>query len=706
MNGLQEASLQTRLKVALVRICRECGVDIEMLRAEQMLHQAMLAWPGDENELWSKWLVECCENLSLRARCLELSVEQVAQLALDGAKLAGGYSAAAGILVVVNGEASGLYLAEGPLEETRYVARTELQDFANDRGQSNRSLLWVVVEHPELTDIGSTTEPHVSPIKRLLMIIRPEWSDIWLILVFAFFAGVLNLATPIAVEALVNTVTFGQLLQPLIVLAIFLFGFLAFAAVMKALQAYLAEIIQQRLFVRVAADLAYRLPRVEASALNVSYGPELVNRFLDVVTLQKVVAILLLDGVSIILATFIGLVVLAFYHPWLLGFDVLLVLVIGVGLFLLGKGAIASGIDESKMKFKLTAWFQDVMRCQLSFKTKGGTAFVADRSNQLTTQYLNRRQSHFRILFRQILYTLALQAVAGTALLGVGGWLVMQGQLSLGQLVAAELIVTAILSSIAKLGKHLEGFYDLVAAVDKLGYLFDLPSERHSGVIENLRTGEGLPVRFVDLRSHGGRWFSAHALSGDIAPGERVAILGPAASGKTMLTRILYGLDEPTSGRVEIKGCEPRALRPDVLRSSVAVVGEVEIFEDTISENVHLGRPSITARAVRSALQKAGLLEDLLRLPDGIETKLLPSGFPLSSSQQRLLMIARAIAGTPDLIVIDGILDCLPDELLDRTLNLLLAPETTWTLIVTTTRPMIANRLDRQFSFELKQAVA
>ena len=175
---------------------------------------------------------------------------------------------------------------------------------------------------------------------------RPEWSDIWMILVFAFFAGVLNLATPIAVEALVNTVAFGRLLQPVLILAVLLFGFLAFAAVMQGVQTYVAEVIQRRLFARVAADFAYRFPRVASSSLDGKYGPELANRFLDVVTLQKVVASLLLDGVSIVLATLVGMTVLAFYHPWLLGFDVLLLIMIVAGLMVLGRGAVSSGIEK------------------------------------------------------------------------------------------------------------------------------------------------------------------------------------------------------------------------------------------------------------------------------------------------------------------------------------------------------------------------
>lgn len=689
------------LAAALVRLCRECGEDIEMLRAERITREAREAWPGDEAEQWTTWLVESCESVHLRARQVRLTVDEAVELAADGAKLAGGYKSDAGLQIVVGGVRSGLLVADGAFESCRVAPKAELYDWgADSAGEAE----WVVVEHPELTSVNSGDDLHDRPVARLYKIVRPEWSDIWMLVVFALFAGVLNLATPLAVESLVNTVAFGTLLQPVLIIALLLFGFLSFAALMKAMQTYVAEIIQRRLFARVAADLAYRLPRVETHSLANHYGPELVNRFLDVVTLQKVVANLLLDGVSIVLATLVGMTVLAFYHPWLLGFDVLLMVVIGVGLLVLGRGAIASGIDESKHKYGLTAWFEDVIRCQNAFKADGGPSFAFDRANQLTAKYLKTRRAHFRILFRQIVFTLTLQAVAGTVLLGVGGWLVIQQQLSLGQLVAAELIVTTILASLAKLGKHLEGFYDVVAAVDKLGYLFDLETEHPSGLTSELRTGHGLPVELMGVRAATGECLASHPLSVSIEPGERVAVVGAAGSGKSTLARILYGLEPPVSGRVEIGGCDPTDLRHDVLRAAVGLVGDGEFFEGSIMENVRLGRPTITTSHVRAALGQVGLLESVLALPDGVEQKLLPNGAPLSGNQQRLLMLARGVAGGHELLVVDGVLDALPEEQLEQAITLLQSDGHAATVVVLTAKRSIADRFQRHFSLRRRQS--
>jgi putative ABC transport system ATP-binding protein len=688
----------TELAAVLVRISRECGAPVEHLRAEQLLRDARVAWPGEESELWITWIAEVCRSLDLRAREAELTVEEAHLLAEDGGVVVGAWRSGYGPIVLISeGD-----VAEGEIDQRLGLSNKDLAELSLESGGKR----WLVVEHAERVDANQSPRLKSRPISRLALLLRPEWRDIWTIGVFAFVAGLLSLSTPIAVEALVNTVAFGQLLQPVVVLAAMLFGFLAFAALMQAMQAYVAEIIQRRLFARVAADLAHRLPSVDHSQLNGEYGPELANRFLDVVTLQKVVAQVLLDGISIVLTTLVGMTVLAFYHPWLLGFDVLLLAMVIGGLLVMGRGAIRSSIDESKYKYQLTSWLQDSIRCETAFKPAGGAEFVVDRANLLTTKYLDLRRAHFSVLFRQILFVLGLQAVAGTILLGGGGWLVIQGQLSLGQLVAAELIVSTILSSFTKLGKHLEGFYDAVAAIDKLGILFDLPTERHDGLLVVEGSDGGLEVALKEVTISGAHGRLDEGLTLRIDPGRRLAILGPAGSGKSALCSVLYAAAKPQSGRVTVAGVDPADVRPDVLRGAVSLVNEIEVFEGTIAENVHLHRRGVGTTECRAALEVVGVLDMCLALEEGIDTPLTASGWPLSRSQQRLLMLARGIAGVPQLLIIDGLLDSMPDAQLDRALTAIMAPHRQWTVVVATGRRDVAERLDQIVELDSERPIS
>ena len=678
------------LATALVRINREMGEGVERLRADQLIRDAREAWPGETADHWSKWLLEASLSVGLRVRTTRRTLDDAISMARDGAVVVGYNAKEGGACVVLDGDARQVRLAAGEIDDSVSVPREEFDQSLEPAGEGDQHP-WLVIDHPEISEAEHLAK---KPVLRLLRLVRPEWNDIWVVLVFAFFAGVLSLAVPIAVESLVDTVAFGRVLQPVFVLAILLFVFLAFAAVMQSLQTYVTEIIQRRLFVRVAADLAYRLPRVDHAALGGAYGPEVVNRFLDVVTLQKVVASLLLDGVSIVLVTVVGMTVLAFYNPWLLGFDVLLLATMVSGLLALGRGAVSAGIDESKMKYRLVSWFEDLIRCEVGFKTQGGSDFAIDRANLLTAEYLTKRRIHFRVLFRQINFTLVLQAIAATVLLGAGGWLVIQKELTLGQLVAAELIVTMILASMAKLGKHLEGYYDAVAAVDKLGALFDLQLERHDGLVSG-SDGRGVKVDLHGVRRAQSGATLVEAITALLQAGERVAVFGGAATGKTTLLRIIGGLELPSDGRLEIDGVDPRDLRPDILRRRVAFVGEPELFEGTIEENVHVRRPSVRASDVRSALHAVGVLGDLLRLPQGLQTKINASGAPLTQTQQRLLMFARAISGEPRLLLVDSALDALPDDDMQRVREALLDEQRGWTVIVSTGRRSVCSPLER-----------
>lgn len=695
----QPPRLQFDLAATLVRITRELGTGIEHLRAEQLLTEARAAMPGEPEERWAEWLTEGARGLGLQAKQKQLTLEQALSLAQDGALLIGD--------TCVNDEPTILLDFDGKCAELATSCdegcqRHELARLM--RGQTpGEESPWLIISDLEFSHTHASKFVN-NPVRRFLSILKPEWSDIWVVAVFAFFAGVLGLATPIAVEALVNMVAFGRLIQPLLVLSILLFGFLAFAAMMRALQTFVVEIIQRRLFVRIAADLAYRFPRVTQTALHGEYGPELANRFFDVVTLQKVVAQLLVDGLAIVLTTIVGMAVLAFYHPWLLGFDVLLLAIVIGGLLLLGRGAISTGIDESKKKYRLAAWLEDVIRCSVGFKTAGGAEFALDRANLITSEYLSARRKHFALLFRQILFILSLQALAGTILLGFGGWLVIQRQLTLGQLVAAELIVATILSSLAKLGKHLEGFYDVIASVDKLGHLFDLKIAPQDGLL-SISPGKGARLRITDVAHSAGGPLLKRGLTLSVDPLEQVAVLLPQEAGCCVLFDILYGLRTPENGHVEIEHADPRDLSPETLRAAVSLVRGIELFEGTVAENIHLGRPHVCMSDVRWALQSVGLLDDILRLPEGLDTAINATGVPLSKSQQTLLMIARGICSHPRVLLLDGTLDGLSDRDFETVRAFLLEERPAWTLLVATARSQVADQFERMVELESKVTV-
>ncbi|HMO36084.1 MAG TPA: ATP-binding cassette domain-containing protein, partial [Gemmatales bacterium] len=420
---------------------------------------------------------------------------------------------------------------------------------------------------------GRHREHEESPIRRIWSLARYEKPDLFLVFIYAVGIGILSLATPIVVMLVVNTTAMASLTQQLVVLVLGLVIALSLAALLRALQMIVVEFIPRRVFVRVVGDLAHRLPRVDITAFDQAHGPELVNRFFDVLTVQKSASTLLIDGITVALQVLIGMILLAFYHEYLLGFD--LFLLFGMALiFVLGIGAIRKAIAESWAKYAVANWMEEIARHPLAFKLGGGSKLAMQLADDLTMHYLETRRAAFNVVKRQVAFSLGLQAAANGVLLAVGGYLVINQQLSLGQLVAAEIVVNMVVASFTKLGKQLESYYDLVAALNKLGHLLELPLERDSGVELPDSPGgarisfHGIGFHYPDTSKMIFDKFSEH-----IEPGQRVALVGLNGSGKTTLVELLFGLREPDYGHIEINSMDLRDIKLRDCREKAALVG-------------------------------------------------------------------------------------------------------------------------------------
>lgn len=540
---------------------------------------------------------------------------------------------------------------------------------------------------------------HPTPVKRFIALLSLDQRDIWAVALFALVAGILSLATPLAIESLVNVVSWGTNVQPLLVLGLMLLACLGIAGVLKILQTVVVEVVQRRQLVRIVGDLAHRFPRAKQSALQGKYPRELANRVFDIMTIQKAIAVLLLDGVSILLVTAMGLLLLAFYHPFLLGFGFALMICMVSVTWALGRGGVQTAINESITKYRIAHWLQDVLSTPAAFKVNGGEMLAIERANRLTSDYLTARRHQFRVVIRQVTFAIGLQVIASTFLLGLGGWLVMKQQLTLGQLVASELVVTIVVGAFAKAGKSLEKFYDLMAGVDKVGHLLDIPVDERNEL--GILPDGPAKVRWDDLEFHFHSTGSTCVVpASEIEPGTSVAIVGNYRAGKSLLMRSLAGLIRPHHGIAEIAGFDAQKA---ALGSDGQLVGYAcrnEVFHASIEENVDVGRTFIGQKRIRDVLDQVGLWDSVLQLPGGTRTMLQSNGSPLSNTQQAQLIIARAIAGEPKLLLIDSLLDDLTPDVRERLWATLTDDDVPWTLVIVTNQLEIAQRADVQL--ELK----
>ncbi|MGF1464702.1 MAG: peptidase domain-containing ABC transporter [Sandaracinaceae bacterium] len=685
----------------LARLTVSVGVD-----AEPELRRAAASHfdPEREDVPWVEQLSRACEDLGIHAVTMMGTVAQAAA-AVGPEHPVVAVEASGGWVLLTERRGKRVHVDRTDGNPGGWMALGELALLLDP--QHAGSIPWVAVDPPGLLRGGDEAgaqeadadDPPAppSPWVRLRSLLRQERHDLFVTLVYAAGVGILGLATPIAVQALVDTVAFGTLLQPLAVLTLLLLAFLAFAAVLRALQAWVVEILQRRLFVRLVNDLSHRLPRVELTAFDRAHGPELVNRFFDLFTIQKAASSLLIGGLETVLTTAVGMIVLAFYHPLLLAFDVLLILVVAGILFGLGRGATQSAVEESKAKYEVASWLEEVARHPAAFKLAGGPSLARERADELAAHYLTKRKRHFRVVFRQLGGALGLQALASAGVLGIGGLLVIERQLTLGQLVAAELIVTTVVASFAKVGKHLETTYDLIAALDKVGQLIDLPLEP-SRYATSFQTSlsEGARVNARGLAyAFDGRGPLFDHVDLELESGDRALLAGQSGSGRSVLVDVLLGLRKPTRGRVEIDGFDLEDVHRRELRERTALVRGQELVVGTLADNVAFGRKGIDAQRIREALRAVDLLDEVARLPDGLGTRVMPDGSPLSRGQASRLVLARALAGGPSLLVIDGALDGLDPQTRLKVLDAVFSPEATWTVLVITDDPAVSMRCAR-----------
>lgn len=538
------------------------------------------------------------------------------------------------------------------------------------------------------------------PSARILDVIKLERRDIYLLLLLMSAVGVLNLAVPVAVQALINTVTMGGVLKPLLIISIMLFVFLFLSGTFYVLEMYVVELIQRRLFIRTALDSAQKAQSAEISVHDHTNMIELMNRFFEITSIQKAAGSLLTVGVASILQGLIGSIILIFYSVYfgmVVGLVILIILFI---VFAIGSKAEPTAIEESDAKYSLAAWLETIARNLNTFKFSAGLDLAMQRADQLSHHYLGKRILHFRILMLQYMGGVFVYAVAGTAMLALGGTLVLTGRINLGQFVAAELIIFAVLASFLRFIGQLEYYYELLAGIDKVGYIQDVPQEQ-SGMHTLPVTG---PLRLgVYNLSFDYLQFTANqpGINFELEPGKNLAILGGSGSGKSNLAELITGLRQPSVGHIEYNKIDLRLLDLYQVRKHIGFVAAIEIIEGTILENVRIGRSEIPVEAVASLLDKLGLLVSITNLEQGLETVLTQNGSPLSTTQTRLLMLARALIGNPALIVIDSLLDALSDTDLALVCDVIFQQKQS-SLLILTRFPYIAEKCEKVIELQGK----
>lgn len=549
--------------------------------------------------------------------------------------------------------------------------------------------------------MASTHHPtsKIRPTARMADILRLEKSDIIILMALMLGVGMVNLAVPITIQTFINTVTMGSLIKPLVIISFMLFVFLTLVGFLYALEFYVVELIQRRLFVRTAFNIAEKISMARLHMYERNNMVELVNRFFEVTTVQKSLGTLLTTGVATIFQGLTGSVLLIFYSVYFGVMAIIIIMIILFIVFVIGRRGEMTAISESHAKYSLAAWLETIARSLNTFRFSSGEGFAMQHVDVLSKHYLEKRQSHFRILFSQLIGGVFIYAVGGTTMLALGGVLVVTGEINLGQFVAAELIIFTVMASFLRFIGQLEYYYDLLAGLDKLGIIQDLPQERTNGSPVQITGPLKLELFEVCTEAASDRVIT-NDITFQLEAGRNIAILGADGSGKSQLAQVIVGLRQPVHGRVQLNNIDLNLLNIEAIRKHIVLLHKVEIIEASIRDNVKIWKPDTDIENISAVLEQLGLLDAITRLEHGPETWLHFSGAPLIRDQAKLLMIARAVVAQPALLLINELLDTLEQESLDKALAVL--RNQPFTLVILTRSSAIANQCGRVISLEAK----
>ncbi|MBM5782098.1 MAG: ABC transporter ATP-binding protein [Pelagibacterales bacterium] len=498
----------------------------------------------------------------------------------------------------------------------------------------------------------------VEVISYLKKILIQESSLITIAATYGVIIALLSLAVPISVQFLINSVSFTATTQPIIFLGITLFLFLGFWSLLNILRFYVTEIFQRKFFARMTSEVGLSLLNAEYKTFETANQTEMVNRFFETTNIQKSIPKILTKTFAIALQTIAGLILVSFYHPIFLVFS----LFAGTSVFLIWilyyKKALKSAFYESRRKYDIVGWLEDIARGHLSFKSKAGHDYAKYKINFLTGLYLEERKQHFKSLFSQTILLLALYVVSSISLLMIGGLLVLKGQLTIGQLAAAELVLSTSLYGISQFGKDFESFYDLIASCEKLSQFQNIPSDRKNGL---KLPSENINIKFKDVFFRNNS--NSYLLNIDITYNKSYAILSEGFSTKKLILDMMLGFTKPEQGSIQLNGVNLKDFDLYEYRSEISLIDNSPLIEASIKEYLTLGSETISDAEINNILTAVKLDEHILQLQDGILSRIIPSGWPFSQTEKILLKIARALLRKTEIIILTEVFDSIAPKI-------------------------------------------
>ncbi len=534
-------------------------------------------------------------------------------------------------------------------------------------------------------------------LSQLALAARLERKVLTLVASYALAIAFFSLIIPLTVQELVST--FSYAIQPVMVWTLtgIMGAVLLFVGIFKAFHFYAVEMLQRRIFARVAISMVQRLPQFRFQG----YKPQFANYFVETVFIQRALSAVLIDMVNVIVGGAVGMTLLVIYHPYFLVYDLLLLVGFMLTFFVMSRGALRTHLAMSHAKYDVFNWIQEVSQNLLHLKSTDSQPWIMQRTDDLVNAYTETRKARFAVLLRQFMSAVGGMAIAQAGALAMAGWLLASGQLTLGQLVAVEVVVGALIINFESLVKSMAHVYYFFTGVTELNQFFSTTQDEvTSGTAVPLPAPSvhGLMVtcKGVSLVHNGVNIFENFNL--EVAPGEKVGIYARTPAAKMALSRVLAGLEAPSSGVIQYNGVDIRYVDPSAVNRcrSLVIDSQHSLLEGTIEDNIVLGRPYVSYDSLAWALRFTELEEVIEALPRGIKSDVGELGEVLAPTHIVQILLARAILGRPQLLIFDGLIHSMDPALRETILRRLCSKQEPWSAIFISTDPNLTEHTDRR----------
>ncbi len=537
----------------------------------------------------------------------------------------------------------------------------------------------------------------MSPLKRFFKLLNQDKKDIIYLYLYAICNGIINLSLPIGIQAIMGLVLAGRLSTSWGILTLIVVMGVAVAGLFQIMQLYIVEILQRRLFARAAFDFAFRIPKLNIKELGNSYLPELVNRFFDTISIQKSLSKILIDFSTSILQIIFGLILLSLYHPIFIAFGLVLLLLLFLVIYLTYKPALKTSIEESNHKYEMAFWLTELARSLPTFKLNTNSDLNLQRTDKIVNKYINSRKQHFKVLLSQYSGIIGLKTLVTAGLLIVGAILLISNSITIGQFVAAEIVIILILNSSEKLIMSMEAIYDTLTAMDKIGRVTDINIEKDIETEITLDPNDkiGITAKDLEILSIRNDTTINQHVNFNVIPGKHVCITGETGSGKSSILKILSTNIDNYTGSVLFNDIPLKSLDINKIRKDISCIDDnQEIFYGTIYENITLGRKDIPFKNVVDVTKKVGLAKLVDNLPDSYQHLILNSEYVFSGTDRVRLFLARTMISNPKLVLTEDIFSSLKPENSKLLLDTLFEYCKDKTLIIVSNNEQVIRRCD------------